>query len=289
MNSALFPTLGFGLGLRATHYEDILAGQTTAEWFEAIGENYIGIGGAAYGAPLRRLEQVRQKFPVVIHCVGMSLGSHDELNLEYFQRLKELIQTIDPVWVSDHLCWTGIHGRTTHDLLPLPYTQEAVKHMVSRIQQAQDLLGRRILIENVSSYIQYKASEMSEADFLCEVVNQADCGLLLDVNNIFVSSWNHSFDPLTYLQKIPWTRVAQIHLAGPTQDGNLMIDTHSTPVRDETWPIYRNAVKNAPWASSMIEWDADIPELKIVEQELDIARKIYQEVHGTQKDPVLHL
>lgn len=279
-----FPQLGFGLGLRGPHVKDILAGSSTAEWYEALGENYLGLPGVGFGSPLKTLEKVRSLKPVVLHCVSMSLGSSDELNLEYFKRLRQLAEIIDPAWISDHICWTGVHGKNTHDLLPLPYTKSTVKHIADRIQRVQDILGRRLLIENVSSYAEFENSEMTEAQFVAAIAQHADCGLLLDVNNIFVSSWNHSFNPFEYLNEIPWDRVIQIHLAGPSEQGNLLIDTHDGPVRNETWSLYKAAIKNAPHAATMIEWDANIPPLATVEGELNKARDIYKVVHGSQKN-----
>jgi uncharacterized protein (UPF0276 family) len=278
-----FPFLGFGLGYRSVHAEDILAGKTISKWFEAISENYMGIDEKGFGPSLFILQKIREKFPVVFHSVSMSLGSTDPLNTKYFNRLKQLAKIIEPVWISDHVCWTGVHGKNSHDLLPLPYNEETVKHVASRIKQVQDILERPILIENVSSYISYKDSNMTESYFLKCLLEEADCGLLLDVNNIFVSSFNHNFDPYHYLKDIPWPRVVQIHLAGPREMNGMLIDTHDQPVREEVWSLYREVIKNAPNVSTMIEWDDNIPSIEIVENELNKAHQIFKEVHESSR------
>ncbi|MGH8090979.1 MAG: MNIO family bufferin maturase, partial [Rudaea sp.] len=220
-----FPALGYGLGLRADHYEALLDAHDV-DWLEAISENYLVPGGK----PLDWLRRMRERYPVVLHGVSLSIGSQDALDRDYLSALKKLADAIEPAWMSDHLCWTGAHGRNLHDLLPLPYTEEAVVHVSARVRQVQDFLGRRILLENVSSYVEFKASTMPEWEFLAAIAERADCLILLDVNNIHVSSRNHGFDAREYLAGIPPQRVQQFHLAGHTFQNNLIIDTHDQPV-----------------------------------------------------------
>ncbi|TAM44516.1 MAG: DUF692 domain-containing protein, partial [Gammaproteobacteria bacterium] len=238
-SSLLSPALGFGLGLRTDHYEAILAGTPQVDWFEIISENYMVPGGK----PLHFLDRVRERYPLVMHGVSLSIGSTEPLNRDYLRQLKQLADRVQPAWMSDHLCWTGVHGKNMHDLLPLPYTEEAVAHVAERVQQVQDFLGRRILLENVSSYVTYKQSAMTEWEFLNAVVEQADCLILLDVNNIYVSSFNHGFDPLDYLNAVPTERVQQFHLAGHRNLETHIIDTHDEPIVDPVWELYRAAVR----------------------------------------------
>ena len=273
------PYLGFGLGLRPPHYNDILAGKSRASWFEVISENFMSPIGQAKGSPsLRKLELIREKFPIILHGVSMSLGGYKTLDKDYLKRLKELARIIQPAWMSDHLCWTGVHNRNLHDLLPLPYTEETLRHVVSRIKEAQDFLERPLIIENVSSYVEFEASEMKEYEFVSRIAKEADCGLLFDVNNIYVSAFNHGNDPVKYLNALPQDRVVQIHLAGPSPKGSLLIDTHDSPVRQEVWELYRLAIQRFGPLNTMIEWDANIPPLTELENELDKARQISESV-----------
>ena len=264
------PYLGFGLGLRPAHYETILTESPAVDWFEIISENYLIPGGR----PLHYLDRIRKRYPLAMHGVSLSIGAQDPLNREYLQQLRALADRIEPVWISDHLCWTGAHGLNAHDLLPLPYTGEALKHVAARVGQVQDFLGRRILLENVSSYVSYPESEMSEWEFLREVAGRADCLILLDVNNIYVSSVNHEFDPHEYLNAIPAERVWQFHLAGHRNHGDYIIDTHDEPVIDPVWELYEAAVRRFRRVSTMIERDDNIPPLAELLAELDRARKI---------------
>lgn len=268
------PFLGFGLGLRTDHYDYILEHLPKVDWFEIISENYMVPGGK----PLYYLDQIRQHYPMVMHGVSLSLGSTSPLDKTYLKQLKELMNRVEPQWVSDHLCWTGVHGKNLHDLLPLPYTPETVKHVASRIQQVQDYLGQRILIENVSSYVNYKQSEMTEWEFITEVVTQADCFILLDINNIYVSSFNHEFDPRDYLLNVPIERVYQHHLAGHSNHGDYIIDTHDHPVVDPVWDLYQEAVKHFGPVSTMIERDDNIPPFEELFRELELAKQIAQSV-----------
>jgi uncharacterized protein len=265
----LAPSLGFGLGLRVDHYEAILAATPRIDWFEALTENYLVPGGK----PLDNLMRIRERYPMVLHGVSMSIGSTQPLDLHYLSQLKALAARVEPHWISDHLCWTGIAGRNMHDLLPLPYTEEALANIVERVRTVQDILGRRILLENVSSYLTYRSSEVTEWEFLREVAQRADCLLLLDVNNIYVSSVNHEFDPLEYLQAIPVDRVQQIHLAGHENHGDYLIDTHDHPVPDPVWELYDAAVRRFGNVSTMIERDDNIPPLEELVAELDVARR----------------
>jgi uncharacterized protein (UPF0276 family) len=223
---------------------------------------------------------VRERYPLVMHGVSLSIGSTAPLNTDYLKQLKKLAARIEPEWISDHLCWTGVHGVNLHDLMPLPYTEEAVKHLVQRIQQVQDLLGRRMLFENVSSYVSYSTSEMTEWQFISLLAAEADCDLLLDINNVYVSSVNHGFDPIKFLQGVPANRVRQFHLAGHQNHGTHIIDTHDEPVVDAVWELYKFARQHFGDVATMIERDDNIPSLAELVSELDIARQLAQEVQA---------
>ena len=268
-----FPALGFGLGLRVDHYEAILATQPAVDWFEVLTENYLVPGGR----PLHYLMRIRERYPLAMHGVSLSIGSSAPLDREYLRQLKALAQRIEPAWISDHLCWTGVAGRNTHDLLPLPYTEEALASVVERVRTVQDFLGRRILLENVSSYVAFRDSQLSEWQFLSEIATRADCLILLDVNNIYVSAVNHEFDPLEYLNAIPAERVQQIHLAGHEDHGDYLIDTHDHPVPDPVWELYASAVRRCGAISTMIERDDHIPPLEELCAELSRARTLCQD------------
>lgn len=268
------PFLGYGLGLRPSHYTDILAERPAVDWFEALTENYLVPGGK----PLYFLEQVRAHYPVVLHGVSLSIGASTALNVDYLKQVKTLARRIDAAWVSDHLCWTGAHGINLHDLMPLPYTEEAIEHVAARVRQAQDILGRQLLLENVSSYVTYRASQLTEWDFLSAIAEAADCLILLDINNIHVSAFNHGFDPHAYLNGIPTTRVRQFHLAGHQNHGDYIIDTHDEPVIDAVWELYAAALRRFGPVSTMIERDDNIPPLAELLTELDQARRIGNEV-----------
>jgi uncharacterized protein len=268
---------GFGLGLRTAHYEAILNEPHDVDWLEVITENYLVPGGK----PLHYLERVRERFPLVMHGVSLSIGSTDPLDVGYLAQVRALAARIEPHWISDHLCWTGIEGRNLHDLLPLPYTEEALNSVVARVAQVQEALGRQILLENVSSYLSYRASEMSEWEFLSEVAQRADCAILLDINNIYVSSVNHGFDPLTYLRAIPKSKVRQFHLAGHSDMGGHLIDTHDHPIAAPVWDLYGAAVAHFGAVPTMIERDDNIPALGELVAELDIARELSRS-HGLE-------
>ncbi len=264
------PYLGFGLGLRTEHYNAILADKPAIDWLEIISENYMVDGGK----PLHYLDRFRALYPMVMHGVSMSIGSMDPLDMDYLKRLKALAERVEPRWISDHLCWTGVAGKNLHELMPLPYTEEAVAHVAARVRQVQDYLGRQILLENVSSYLTYTQSALSEWEFLTAIAEAADCHILLDINNIYVSSNNHDFDPREYLYGVPAARVRQFHLAGHTNNGNIIIDTHDHPIIDGVWDLYAEALRHFGPVSTMIERDAHIPPLAELMAELDQARRI---------------
>jgi uncharacterized protein (UPF0276 family) len=267
-------SLGYGLGLRRQHYETILEENPAIDWFEIISENYLVDGGK----PLHYLDRVRERYPMVMHGVSLSIGSSDALNFEYLKKVKALAQRIEPEWISDHLCWTGVDQLNMHDLLPLPYTEEALAHVVERVKRVQDFLGRQLLLENVSSYITYRASTMPEWEFVRAVAEQADCLLLLDVNNVYVSAFNHQFDPLDYLRNMPAQRVQQIHLAGHLNRGDYLIDTHDHPVIAPVWELYAEALHLLGPVATMIERDDNIPPFAELFAELQQARAIGDEV-----------
>lgn len=262
--------LGFGLGLRPRHYEAILKSKPRVDWFEALSENYMIPGGR----PLHYLMRIRERYPVMLHGVSLSIGSTDPLDRAYLKELKALAARVEPEWISDHLCWTGVTGRNLHDLMPLPYTEEALRHVARRVRTVQDCLGRRILLENVSTYVVYRSSAMTEWAFLAALAKEADCDVLLDVNNIYVSAFNHGFDTLEFLDGIPAARVRQIHLAGHDDCGDLIIDTHDAPVIGPVWNLYAEALRRFGPVPTMIERDDRIPPLGTLVRELDRARAI---------------
>ncbi|HUA88737.1 MAG TPA: DUF692 domain-containing protein [Steroidobacteraceae bacterium] len=267
------PSIGFGLGLRVDHYEAILGGSPPVDWFEVLTENYLVPGGR----PLDYLMRFRERYPLAMHGVSLSIGSAAPLNQDYLGELHALARRVEPVWISDHLCWTGTAGRNTHDLLPLPYTEEALAHVAERVTRVQEVLGRRILLENVSSYVTFRDSQLTEWEFLSEIARRADCLILLDVNNIYVSAVNHGFDPLSYLDGIPGERVQQIHLAGHENHGDYLIDTHDHPVPDPVWELYAQALRRFGPIATMIERDDHIPPLAELTAELDRARALAAE------------
>jgi len=256
-----------GIGLRAQHHADLLRDRPPIGWIEAHSENYFGAGGAQR----HYLEALRAIYPLSLHGVGLSLGSTDPISRAHLQQLQQLVRRFEPILVSEHLSWSSVDGRFTNDLLPLPYTEEALRHMVARVAHVQETLGRRILIENVSSYLQFPASTLPEWEFLAELANQSGCGLLLDVNNVYVSAHNHGFDAKTYMRSLPLAAVEEIHLAGHTtrQVGarQMLIDTHNQHVCDEVWDLYSFAIRHFGRVPTLIEWDADIPSLEVLVSE----------------------
>lgn len=273
-----YPNLGFGLGLRVDHYQTVLDKRPNVDWFEVITENYLIPGGK----PLHFLRRIREYYPMAMHGVSLSIGGTDPLNMDYLRQIKQLADELQPAWLSDHLCWTQQDGINTHDLMPLPYTEEALTHVVERVQRVQDFLGRRLLLENVSSYVTYTDSRLREWDFLAEIARRADCLILLDINNVYVSAYNHGFDPLDYLHAIPPERVQQFHLAGHSNLGGYIIDTHDHPVIDPVWQLYGRAITCFGDVATMIERDDHIPPFDDLFEELQTARRIAQEMkHGT--------
>jgi uncharacterized protein (UPF0276 family) len=266
--------LGHGVGLRHEHFGEIVEGVARADWFEVISENFMIPGGR----PLKILEKARESTPVVMHGVSLNIGGTDPLNETYLNDLEALIRRFEPAWVSDHLCWGATGGHYAHDLLPLPYNEEALQHVVMRVRKVQDRLRRRILLENVSSYLTYRHSHMSEWTFLATVANLADCDILLDVNNIYVSAMNLGFSPIDYLEGVPWQRVRQFHLAGHSKSGGLLIDTHDHPVAEAVWMLYREAILRFGPRPTLIEWDDNLPSFEVLAGEAERARAIEAEV-----------
>jgi len=259
---------GFGLGLRPVHYGALLQAPRAIDWLEVLTENYLVPGGQ----PLAMLDRIAARYPLVMHGVSLSIGSTEPLDLDYLAGVKALAARIDPAWISDHLCWTGTAGHNVHDLLPLPYTEEALALVVARVDEVQERLGRQLVLENVSSYLAYRDSELTEWEFLSEVARRADCAILLDVNNVYVSSINHGFDPLTYLHALPRERVRQFHLAGHRDCGGHLIDTHDHPIAEPVWALYGAAVAHYGPVPAMIERDANIPPLEELLLELERVR-----------------
>ncbi len=262
-----YPRLSTGIGLRAQHHEEIVSRLPAVGWFEAHSENYFAQGGAHR----EHLTRIRAHYELSLHGVGLSMGSTDPLNLQHLRELKRLVDEVEPLFISEHLSWGSAGGRYVNDLLPLPYTEEALQHMVARVRDVQDGLGRQILVENISSYLQFKCAEVPEWEFLTALAQESGCGVLLDVNNVYVNAMNHGFDPQSYLQGIPRTVVKEFHLAGHTvariQEREIRIDTHNTHVSDDVWALYRAAVKRFGPVPTLIEWDADIPSLETLQAE----------------------
>ncbi|HKK15295.1 MAG TPA: DUF692 domain-containing protein [Gammaproteobacteria bacterium] len=265
--------LGFGLGLRTEHFHHVLENRPQVDWFEIISENFMVSGGK----PRYFLHEIRTHYPMVMHGVSLSIGSTDPLNKNYLKTLKQLADEVDPEWMSDHLCWTSVNQTNSHDLLPLPYNRESLDHVVERIRIVQDYLERPFLLENVSTYLTYRNSDVQEWDFLSEVVDRADCGILLDINNIYVSARNHGFRAKDYIDAIDPSRVWQFHLAGHSDYGDYVIDTHDHDVPDPVWELYRYALRRFGPVSTMIERDDNIPPFPELHAEMNMARNIATE------------
>lgn len=263
------PHLGFGVGLRNVHFEYILKHQPKVDWFEIISENFMD----SHGRPRAVLDNIAERYPVVMHGVSLSIGSSDPLDFDYLDKLKRLAREIRAVWISDHLCWTGVLGRNTHDLLPLPLTEETLRHVVERIRVVQDYLERPVVIENPSTYLRFAGDTLNEWEFLAAVAEETDCGLLLDINNVYVSSVNHGFDPVEYIESVPPERIVQFHLAGHTHCGTHIIDTHDCEVIDPVWELYRLAYQRTEGVSTLLEWDSKIPEFPVLHEEVLKARR----------------
>ena len=262
------PNLGLGVGLRTTHFKYILDNEPDIDWFEIISENFMD----SQGRPRYVLDQIARKYPIVMHGVSMSIGSTDDLNMPYLGKLKQLADDINARWVSDHVCWTGVAGVNAHDLLPIPYNEQSLKHVVERIRIVQDVLERPLVLENPSSYVTFDDSTMSEWEFIARMAEQADCGLLLDVNNVYVSCFNHDWDPVEFIRSIPSERVVQFHLAGHTNYETHLIDTHDHPVIQSVWELYQLAHQLTGGVSTLLEWDANIPEFQVLQAEVNKAR-----------------
>jgi uncharacterized protein (UPF0276 family) len=272
------PRLGFGIGLRTPHYPHLAKHTPAIDWFEIISENFMGVGGR----PMHVLDSVCERWPVVMHGVSMSIGSTDPIDREYLRELKALARRVKPAWISDHLCWTGVAHRTSHDLLPVPYDEETLAHVVERVRVVQDVLERPLVLENPSSYVAFRSSTMTEQEFLARLAVEADCGLLLDVNNVYVSAFNHGFDARAYLDAIPFDRVVQFHLAGHTHHGTHILDTHSDHVVDGVWDLYRAAWEKSGGRATLVEWDENIPAFGVVHAEVKKARAL---VTGARSAP----
>lgn len=267
--TSLFKDLGVGVGLRSHHHSTFLNEKPqSVKWVEVISENYMSFRSGEPSLALQTLKKIRSNYPVFLHGVALNIGSTDALDTNYLSRLKELIQMIEPTHISDHICWTGVQGQNSHDLLPLPYTEESLDLLVQKIDQVQNFLGQRMFFENPSSYLEFKNSTMSEWEFIAELTKRADCGLILDINNVFVSSVNHHFDPLKYLNAIPSERIGQMHLAGHTQRNGYLIDTHDAPVCQEVWDLYRLSIQKFGAKSTMLERDDNIPDWIELEKEI---------------------
>ena len=280
MKNNLTKQCNAGVGLRPTHFPYLQSNpDIEVKWFEAVSENYM----ASFGRPRLMLQKLRETYPIALHGVSMNLLSADGLNHNYLKKLKMLVDDIDPFIVSDHLSWTGIKPSNIHDLLPFPFTKEALETVVNNIDHAQNVLGRTILIESVSTYMTFEQSEIAEWDFLIEAVKKTDAKLLLDVNNIYVSAINHKYDPIKYLEAIPVDLIKQIHLAGYTDMGDFLFDTHSKPVYPEVWDLFSRLIQKAPNIPFMMEWDEEIPEFQIVEKEVLKAISIWEEFHGSDE------
>lgn len=264
------PMLGYGVGLRTVHFAEVLEGRVDVDFFEAITENFLDTGGR----PLHVLENVAGRAPVVLHGVSLNIGSADPLDLGYLAKVKALARRVGARWITDHLCWTGVAGRNTHDLLPLPRTEETLAHVAGRLRVVQDVLERPVHLENPSTYLELAASTIGEAEFLAHLTEEAGCGLLLDVNNVYVSSFNHGWDAEAYVDAIPADRVVQVHLAGHTDHGTHLLDTHSDHVRDEVWTLYERLVRRTGPVSTLVEWDESIPPLDVVRAEARRAREV---------------
>ncbi len=266
--------LGIGVGARPKHYPELLEkAQPAIDWCEVISENFMVEGGR----PLQNLDRLRAGYRVVPHGVSLSIGAARPLDRDYLTKLKAVVDRIDPPWFTDHLCWTGVGGIDIHDLLPVPFTRDVIGYVAERIRRVQDFIGRPFGIENASSYLTFTADAMPEWEFLGELAEKADCGILLDCNNVYVSSRNHGFDAEQYIDAVPADRVIQMHLAGHTDKGTYLLDTHSDHVKDDVWDLYRRAIRRTGPVATLIEWDEDIPEWSVLEAEAVLARKVRTE------------
>ncbi len=272
------PNLGLGLGLRSQHFNHILTERPPVDWFEVISENFMD----SFGRPRHVLHQVAEQYPVVMHGVSLSIGSSHPLDFTYLKRLKTLAKEIQPVWISDHLCWTGVLTINSHDLLPVPLNEESLQHVCNRIRMVQDYLERPLILENPSTYLSFAHSTMPEWQFLAQMAEETDCGLLLDVNNVYVSAFNNDFDPVEYIEKIPHERVVQMHLAGHQHCGDYIIDTHDRKVTDAVWELFRLAWQKTGGVATLLEWDGDIPAFDVYHAEMLKARNFMSGIAFTE-------
>ena len=263
-----YPDLGLGVGLRTSHFAHILSQRPQIGFFEVLTENFLDTGGR----PLHIVDQIAEHYPIVMHGVSMSIGSTDPIDRAYLGKVKELARRTRAVWVSDHICWTGVLGRNTHDLLPLPYTEASLRHTVERVRTVQEILERPLVLENPSTYLEFTPNSMPEWEFVVRLAEEADCGLLFDVNNVYVSAFNHGFDPVAYIDAIPAERVCQYHLAGHTHKGTHILDTHSDHVVDPVWELFGHTIRHVGLRATLLEWDANIPPFEEVHEEVLKAR-----------------
>ena len=270
------PRLGYGIGLRTIHFQEILDRNPAIDFYEAITENFLDTGGR----PLRVLDRVAGRTPVVLHGVSLNIGSTAPLDVDYLRKVRRLADRIHAPWVTDHLCWTGVSGRNLHDLLPLPLHQESLDHVAARLKVAMDVLERPIHLENPSTYLEFRTSTIGEAEFLSRLACETGCGLLLDINNVYVSCVNHRWDAAAYIDAVPADRVVQVHLAGHTDKGTHLLDTHSDHVRPEVWDLYARLVARTGPVSTLVEWDDEIPPLDVVHAEVLKARTLAERVLG---------
>lgn len=266
---------GLGLGLRSVHFDHILSNQPAVDWFEIISENFMDSGGR----PRHILRQLAERYPLVMHGVSLSIGSTDPLNYDYLSKLKALAAEINPLWVSDHLCWTGVNSLNTHDLLPVVLNEESLRHIINRIRDVQDFLERPLILENPSTYLTFRQSTIAEWDFLRYMSEETGCGLLLDVNNVYVSSFNNDFDPVHYIQQLPHERIVQMHIAGHQHCGDYIIDTHDRNVQEEVWKLFALAWELTGGVGTLLEWDGNIPDFDTYHTELLKSRQF---MHGFQ-------
>jgi uncharacterized protein (UPF0276 family) len=276
MNRWNFPDLGIGVGLRTVHFRHILSKRPPVDWFEVLSENFMD----TEGHPLWVLDQIAERYPIALHGVSMSIGSTDPLDREYLRKLKALAARTRAHWVSDHLCWTGVAGRNVHDLLPMPYSEEALRHTAARVRQVSEILERPLVLENPSSYVEFASSTMTEWEFLSRLAEEADCGLLLDVNNVYVSSFNHGFDPRVYIDGVPADRVVQYHVAGHTNKGTHILDTHSDHAVAEVWELFSRSCRRTGNVATLYEWDEDIPDFDVLHAEALKARAYREQGAG---------
>jgi len=263
------PDLGLGVGLRPVHFRHIVEKWPRMDWFEILSENYIDTAGR----PVHFLDQIAERYPIVMHGVSLSIGSTDPIDFEYLAKLKRLAERVRAVWMGDHICWTGVAGLNGHDLYPVPYTEESLSHLVERVRVVQDYLERPLVLENPSTYLTFRASSMPEEEFIARLAEYADCALLLDVNNVYVTCRNHDLDPYEYLKPIPYDRVVQIHLAGHTDHGSHCIDTHNGRVIDPVWELYAEVQRRRGNTATLLEWDADIPKFEVLQREVGRANR----------------